>query len=277
MSLTDTESAALIDLVRAVAKREILPRFRRLAPDEISSKSGPTDLVTEADIAAEAAIADGVARLLPGANVVGEEGVAADPARLDLVGRGRTVIVDPVDGTWNYARGLAVFGVIVAVVEEGETVWGLLYDPVFDDWIVSHKDGGTWFARPGDAPRRLTFAPGGAARSASGYMSLHLFARRRRSDLALTGLKTAGTRTLRCSCHEYRMLLTGAGDYMIAAKLKPWDHAAGVLAVQEAGGRAALLDAAPYSPTRTEGPMLIARSPALWDELQPLWAPPLTA
>ena len=147
MPLTDDVMTGLIEAVRDAARREILPRFRNLSADQIDTKSGPDDLVTVADRAAEARLTAAAQKLLPGALVVGEEGVAEDPAILDRFAEAElAVVIDPVDGTFNFARGLAIFGVILAVTRHGQTVFGLLYDPVMDDWVQAHRGGG--------APRR---------------------------------------------------------------------------------------------------------------------------
>lgn len=256
--------AALIALVRDVARAEILPRFRRLAPGDTAAKSGPDDLVTAADLAAERALGAGIAAILPGARVVGEEAVSADPATLDGLSEApRAVLVDPLDGTWNFARGLAVFGTILSVLERGVPVWGLLYDPAFDDWVVARRGGGAWFARPEGAPRRLTLA-GEPAREADAaavtFMGLELFETAVRPDLAAAMATARRTVSLRCSCHEYRTLLTGGAASIVAAASQPWDHAAGLLAVAEADGLARLASGGAPTPARESGPLLVARS-----------------
>jgi fructose-1,6-bisphosphatase/inositol monophosphatase family enzyme len=134
------DTARCIEIVRAAARSEIMPRFRRLGPDDVRAKSAPDDLVTEADLAAEDAISRDLAQDFPDALILGEEAVESDPTLLDrLPDAELAFVIDPVDGTWNFAAGLATFGVILAVVEKGETVMGLLYDPVLDDWVVARK------------------------------------------------------------------------------------------------------------------------------------------
>jgi len=268
MTLTRAEETGLIDLVREVAKAEILPRFRALDPTEIRSKSRADDLVTVADVAAEVALADGAARILPGAAVVGEEAVSGDASVLDRVaGPGRTLVIDPIDGTWNFAHGLAVFGVILAVVEDGETVFGLLYDPVFDDWTAARRGGGAWSGAPGRADIPLRRAPAPAPDIAQGYVPLSLYPAAAREGVAQAMTTVGRAGTLRCACHEYRQLVAGGSDFMLAAMLNVWDHAAGVLAVTEAGGRAALAGGAPYGPELRQGHLISAADADLWQAL----------
>lgn len=255
MAILSNERAGLLDAVRRAARDAILPRFRRLDPAEIQAKDGPDDLVTIADRAAETIIAEAAADLFPASSIVGEEGVADDPARLDLLSRpGACVVIDPIDGTHNYATGLAVFGTIVALVEDGETVFGLLYDPLGDDWIAAGRGEGAWFGRGGDPAARLSPPPMPADwRRAHGYLSIGHLAGALRPALLATAPRFAGLTSLRCSCHEYRMMATGGATFMIAGGNKPWDHAAGALVMAELGGRAETLRGAPYRPANRDG------------------------
>ena len=98
------------ELIREVAATIVLPRFRHLSSDEIQQKA-PGDLVTVADKESERALTSGLTALLPGSRVVGEESVAADPSLIERVGEGGAVwIVDPVDGTNNFAAGKTQIG-----------------------------------------------------------------------------------------------------------------------------------------------------------------------
>ncbi|MEM6596082.1 MAG: inositol monophosphatase family protein, partial [Pseudomonadota bacterium] len=114
--LTQEQTDALIEIVRTTAKAEITPHFRALTPQQIDAKSAPDDLVTIADRAAELALSQAIHELMPDARIVGEEAVAADKTVLARVKEpGLVVVIDPIDGTWNYANGIATFGVILAV------------------------------------------------------------------------------------------------------------------------------------------------------------------
>ena len=267
MPLTDAQADALIQAVRAVAAEEIRPRFRALDAGEIDAKSSFDDLVTVADRAAEAALTARIHAILPGDAVVGEEAVSEDRALLDRVGKGRVTIVDPIDGTWNFAHGLANYGVIVAVVEEGETVWGLLYDPSFDDWIVAHRGRGAWFDR-GGASRRLATDQGDAPFDRlRGNVGTYLYPTERQPALAATIPRFRRASSLGASLHEYRLLALGGSDFCLNGMLNVWDHAAGVLILEEAGGVSRLLDGSAYAPTMTEGYLLNARNEPLWEAL----------
>ncbi|PZX10133.1 fructose-1,6-bisphosphatase/inositol monophosphatase family enzyme [Palleronia aestuarii] len=256
-----TTEQSLIELVRHAARTEIMPRFRNLAPSEIGTKSGPDDLVTIADRRAERVITDELARILPKAAVVGEEACAENPALLDTISSSELcVIVDPVDGTANFAAGLALFGVILAVVHEGRTIFSLLYDPVLDDWVAARAGGGAWYGRPELEPVRMRSRSAPPIDKMQGFLSLHLFAEPARSALAAR-LPTLGlVRTLRCSCHEYRALALGHADFNISAAAKPWDHAAGLVVLDEAGG-ASSAGGRRYDPARQDVPILAVADP----------------
>ncbi|MEM0946351.1 MAG: inositol monophosphatase [Pseudomonadota bacterium] len=274
MSLDAKETDALIQAVRDTAKAEIVPRFRGLAGTDVDAKGAPDDLVTVADRASEIAITAAVAGILPSARIVGEEAVAEDISLLDGVGKpGQTVVIDPIDGTWNYANGLATYGVILSVVEDGETVFGLLYDPSGDDWIVAYRGGGAWFVRPDrDAIPLSVSRPGTDLGTSFGFVGLYLYNKPGQAKIAETLPRFRRTVSLRCSCHEYRLLAQGRSDFMLNGMLNVWDHAAGVLALEEAGGVARLLDGRPYAPAMREGLLLNAASEPLWDRLAETWA-----
>ena len=148
MSFSATDLAALDTILRAAARAEVLPRFRHLAPNAVHEKTGPQDLVTEADLAAEAAITAALAARFPGATIVGEEATAADPTLLDrLDGAGLSFVVDPVDGTANFAAGLAVFAMMAAAIIGGQVVGAVIHDPLAGDSALALAGGGAWLRR----------------------------------------------------------------------------------------------------------------------------------
>src|SRR5687768_9958714 len=124
----------LANILRDAARAEALPRFRRLDSAMVQTKTEAIDLVTEADVATEEVIKARVAQWMPGALFVGEESVAADPALLPrLATADLAIVVDPIDGTANYAAGMPLFACMAAVVSGGETIAGIIYDPMGDD------------------------------------------------------------------------------------------------------------------------------------------------
>lgn len=195
--------------------------------------------------------------------------MAADPRLLDqLPGSELTFVIDPVDGTWNFAAGLAVFGVILAVIERGETVLGLLYDPVMDDWIIARKGFGTWYDGPkAGSPQRLQVGGNSAVETAHGLVSPFYFPPGKRARVAQQLTEFGRIDSLRCSCHEYRLLAQGKMRFALSGQTKVWDHAAGVLAVHEAGGVSRLIDGGPYGPDIGSGHLVVADDQALLDDV----------
>ena len=114
---------AVVQLMRRVAADIVLPRFRNLAADEVEEKAAD-DMVTIADRLSEEALTAGLVTIDASARVVGEEAVAADATLLDGIDHGRVWIVDPIDGTNNYASGKTPFGIMIALAENGEVLAG---------------------------------------------------------------------------------------------------------------------------------------------------------
>lgn len=260
--------AKVLAAVRSASRSVIIPRFRQLESGQIAAKRNFEDLVTIADTEAEAMIRAELAISWPEAKVLGEEGVAADPTmRSAMAGQGWNVIVDPIDGTWNFAKGLAVFGVIAAVAEAGRLAYGLLYDPLQDDWIEANAGGPARLVRADGTSRVLTTSAERDPSRMFGYVPLVLYSPPARRAAALAGLSYRRITSLMCSCHEYRMLAQGHVDFVLTGPHPyPWDHAAAVLIVQAAGGVARFLDGGDYDLTR-EGVLLLASSEEVWQRV----------
>jgi fructose-1,6-bisphosphatase/inositol monophosphatase family enzyme len=144
-------------VLREVAQAEIVARFQKLAPNEVISKAtteDPLDLVTAADRAAEAALTIRLQELVPNSTVVGEEAVAADPGVLERIREAAPVwIVDPLDGTKNFAAGHGPFGTMVALVERGTLLAAGIYLPLSDRNFLAERGLGTFVDGVRIAPR----------------------------------------------------------------------------------------------------------------------------
>ena len=260
-----SESFELVGALMAeVAARAILPRFRALAADEVEEKS-PGELVTVADREAEAILAAGLAPLLPGSRVIGEEACATAPDLLDSLGEGTVWLVDPLDGTANFAAGSPDFAVMVALLVDGETQAAWILDPLSGRLAWAELGGGAWI---GDRRLEAAAQPNGAKlRGALGRfmpenMQSTLEERLSASGERLPGLKSAGT--------EYPLIAAGERDFAFYWRTLAWDHAAGVLFVNEAGGKAARPNGSAYRPAAAGNGLLAAASPDRWDAAQRL-------
>jgi fructose-1,6-bisphosphatase/inositol monophosphatase family enzyme len=244
-------------LLRIAARAEIMPRFRNLVPGAVRAKSGPLDLVTEADEAAERVITDGLHKLFPGCVVVGEEAASADPAILDrLAGTDLAFVVDPVDGTANYAAGLTLFGTMAAAIIQGEVVAAAIHDPVGGDTALALRAEGAWTETGDGATEDLKVAAPVPPAQMSGAASWRHLPPAQRAVVLSNLDKLAASFDMRCAAHQYRMLAGGQCHYMMFNRLLPWDHAPGWLLHREAGGYSAKLDGSPYTPTSTRGGLI---------------------
>ncbi len=268
-ALTKAQRAHVINIVRRAARAEIMPRFRNLGAGDIRTKSSPSDLVTEADTRAEAMIARALQIAFPHALIVGEEAVAEAPELLDGIKDAQLAFhIDPVDGTWNFAHGLAVFGVIIAATRYGTPVFGMIYDPVADDWAIADEAMTPQLQRPLGAARDLKVAMGQPLEKLCGNIPLHLFPRDMQPQLAATFPGFARVLNLRCSAQEYRMLAQGHIDFGLTALLHPWDHAAGALIARRAGAHVEMLDGGEYTANRRSGHLLVAPDKVTWNKLK---------
>lgn len=257
-------------LIREVAEAELLPSFRHLADHEIEEKS-PGDVVTVADRAAEDRLTEGLARLVPGCIVIGEEAAHADPAILDrLADEGPVFVVDPLDGTANFAAGRPEFAVMVAQLRRGRPVAAWIYDALGRHMAVAEAGGGTWLdgarVRLGKAP------PLAEARGAAQTRFLDQPWRdrldARRGDFVDVG-------STLCAGHDYLRLLGGQVDFLLYWRTLPWDHAPGSLLVQEAGGKSARPDGRDFICDRTSRGILSAVDESLWRQVRAVLLPHL--
>ncbi|MBC8129158.1 MAG: inositol monophosphatase [Rhizobiaceae bacterium] len=201
----------LAAILRDAAREEILPRFRRLSSGDVRQKTSATDLVTEADEAAERFIMARCAEAFPSAVFVGEELVASDPSALALVGTSElAIVVDPIDGTANYAAGAPLFAVMAAVVAKGETVAGLIYDPMGDDLVVAEMGSGAFQRGSDGRSTRLAVAPAVPVAEMVGVASHTYLPQTERAAFlsAFSTVKILGN--YRCAGHEQDVLSKSA-------------------------------------------------------------------
>ncbi len=251
---------SVAELIRTVSRDVVLHHYRQLSASQISEKT-PGDLVTIADKESEKRLSAGLALILPGASIVGEEAVAANPALIDRVNDPAAWIIDPIDGTHNYAHGHPPFGILIALVEDGETIAGWLYDPLADRMCHAVRGGGAFInGQP------VTARESGEKLPVAAISTVFIEEPRR------TALNRAAQGRLRlvdiprCAAEQYPRLVLGQNDVTLFERTLPWDHAAGVLFVEEAGGKAARLDGSRYLPGDRRTGMIAAASPRLWDE-----------
>ena len=269
MSRFDAAALAEVDsILRAASEAEILPRFRRLAAADIRTKSGPLDMVTDADEGAERLIAAALAERFPGCLVVGEEASSADPTLADRLGTAPLAfVVDPVDGTANFAAGMAIFGCMAAAFVHGEVVAAWIHDPVGQDSLISAEGQGAWIVGA-DGARGAPLRAAGPVpvERMVGCVSYGYLMEPMKSHVAARLPRLAKTWQLGCAAHEYRLLAGGHTHLSLYNRLMPWDHAPGWLIHREAGGYSAHFDGSPYRPsTARAGGLICAPDRASWE------------
>ena len=248
-------------ILQQVSEQIILPRFRNLAAADIAEKT-PGDLVTIADKESEAALSEALSRLLPNSAIVGEEAVAADADELRHLSAPACWIIDPIDGTHNFAHGKAPFGIIIALCHDGVTEEGWLYDPLTGRMSHAVRGGGAFVNG-----QRIRAAATSAMPPIAAISELFLNAGQHdalRADIAphytLVDIP-------RCAAEQYPRLVLAQNDVSLFERVLPWDHAAGILFLNEAGGMAARPDGRAYAPTQDERGLIGAASPALFEAI----------
>lgn len=240
--------------VEAAEVAASLLRAQTGAQLQISAKSSRTDLVTDMDVACEAAIVEFLTSHRPDDAILGEEGSGRDGTT------GVRWIIDPIDGTVNFVYGHPGFGVSVAAEDDGQIVAGAVIDPMLDETFTARRGGG---ARLNGSP--INVRPDGdpaLALVATGFSYDH--SRRRRQTEVLGELlpligdirRVGGAAVDLCS------VACGRVDAFFEVGLNPWDYAAGVLICEEAGAIVRDLHGGP--PSRD---FVFAASPGVADTL----------
>ena len=264
--------SALHDAVRAVmidaADRAVMPRYRQLSRSQMREKAAD-ELVTVADHESEAILAAGLAKVLPEAAIVGEEAVAADRSILAQLGDPLCWVVDPLDGTSNFAAGSGPFGILVALTERGEPIGGWIFDPRSRRFCSAFRGEG---AMIDGVPIRSRGS--GAVVPTAAISSLFTDPQRRLHLVDRIGGLFDIVPMPRCAAEQYPRIALGLNDLTVYERTLAWDHAAGVLFLTEAGGKVSRLDRSPYRADDDLRGLVAASTHELWqvavDRLQEL-------
>lgn len=236
------------DVVRAARRAEV-----------VGTKSSATDIVTEADLASERAVRDVLTARTPGARVLGEEG------GLSVAGDGPDGhvewVVDPLDGTVNFAYGLPVTAVSVAAVVDGRPVAAAVVDVVRGEVFSAHAGGG---ATVDDRPIRVGSCRDlGLALVATGFAyDAERRVRHGRTVVDLLG-RARDVRAFGSAALHLCWVGCGRIDVYVERDIKPWDHAGGSLVASEAGAVVEL-------PCPENDRLVLAANPALRDVVRPI-------
>jgi myo-inositol-1(or 4)-monophosphatase len=215
-------------------------------------KKGPIDLVTAADLEAEREFRDLIAERFPAHCVLGEEaGAGAEAAVAAIAPAPVRWIIDPLDGTTNFAHGVAFFCVSIALEIRGAVELGVVYDPIAEELFTAERGGGAWLngARMHVSDTRELVD----ALLCTGFPYTVRERRRRQVEVFAAFLGEArAVRRLGSAALDLCHVAAGRFDGFWEEHLQPWDVAAAALIVQEAGGRLTRYDGTTLDPFRGE-------------------------
>lgn len=249
----------VLDLMRTVARDIMMPRFRKLSADEYAEKT-PGDFVTIVDRESEALLSEALARLLPGARIIGEEAVAADPSIVDRVGEGIAWIIDPLDGTNNFTEGKPPFAIMIGLAIDGAREAGWILDPIGGRVCHAVRGGGCFIDGVAVRARRSDGALPKAA------IATYFMPEDRQADVRRRAEGRIEIVDIpRCAGEQYPRLILGQNDIALFERTQVWDHAPGALMLEEAAGRIARNDGADYRLDVPGRGAIAASTPEMWD------------
>jgi len=217
---------------------------------------GDVDLVTEADRSSEKLIVTRIRKMWPGHDLMGEEG-----SRIET-GSDFRWYIDPLDGTTNFAHGYPVFCISIALEYKGERIAGVLYDPCRNEMFAAEKGGGARLnGRPIHVSKVTRLAEslvgtGFPSHKRHKNPNIHFY---HQITLRSHGVRRAGSAALDLCC-----VACGRYDAFWEFNLNPWDTSAGVLLVQEAGGKVTNFTGGPFEISSRE---VLASNSLVHDEL----------
>ncbi len=245
-------------LLHRVGTEELLPRLASAAAT--AEMKSPGEVVTVADRAAEAALIHGLEAITPTAAIIGEESAHADPRLLDGLGEHKWAwLVDPLDGTRQFAAGTGPFGIMLALLHRGHTEAAWIHLPLTRDMACARRGGGT---RINGDTVRMQPAPKTGLRG--GLLTRFLpEPMKSRADSSTIVEHTEGAH--HCAAQRYVDTLRGTEHFAVYWRTLAWDHAPGALLIEEAGGLARRFDGSPYAAPDLEGTsLLVAADEHTW-------------
>ncbi len=210
------------------AGKILMASYGKLKTSEISSKS-KNDFVTVVDKKSEETVIRTIQRVFPSHGIKGEEGGSSK-------GDGTTWIIDPLDGTSNYIHQFPMFSVSIGVVQDGRLIAGVVYDPLHKEMFTALRNQGAYLNK-----KRIHVTKVPQLADALMATGIPFRARARFSEyiksLEIISLSSAGMRRGGSAALDLAYVACGRFDGFWELDLSPWDIAAGVCLIEEAGGK----------------------------------------
>lgn len=253
---------AVSDLLKIAGAEAIMPVFR--SREANPKEKTPGEWVTTADNATEEYLTSKLLSLLPGSVVIGEEAASSDPTIIEKLIREENIwLVDPLDGTANFASGVEPFATMIALLKNGETVAAWIFDPVTKRLVVAEKGSGTWIN--GD---RINVDRKDLDLSEMNGAVLRRFLSQdfQRHITEVEGEFAQLSVGSKCAGFDYPDICVGASHFAMYWRTLLWDHAPGVLILEEAGGIAQRLNGDRYlARDYQRNGLLAARNVDIWN------------
>jgi myo-inositol-1(or 4)-monophosphatase len=252
--MASNERRVAVDAARAAG--QLLHREHPGAR-QVSFKGTSTNLVTEMDGRAEALVVDALLTQFPDDGILGEEGSAR-------TGRsGRRWVIDPLDGTTNYAHGLPIYSVGIGLERAGVVQLGVVYDPTRDEMFVAERGGGAWLN-----DRRLSVSPTEALDLSLLVTGFPYDARtnpdNNLKEYATFSVRARAVRRLGSALLDLAYVAAGRFEGFWELTLSSWDVVAAILLVEEAGGRVTDLRGGPLD---IDHPRIVASNGRIHDQM----------
>ncbi|MBV7296792.1 inositol monophosphatase family protein [Enterovibrio paralichthyis] len=265
----------LSGIVREAAQQAVVPSFKHLNGDiDVSFKSN-NDIVTEADVDMQQRINDALNEIWPDIPVLGEEQAAAVQQAILQTGSGAFWVLDPIDGTSNFAFGIPYFCTSLSLVYEHQVQLGLVYDPIRDECFFATRQGGASLngeildSTALNVPAKL-----------ENVMALVDF--KRLSPVLATALASTppyrSQRSFGASALDWCWIAANRCQLYLHGGQKLWDYSAGWLILKEAGGESSSFDGTPvFKPALASRNVLAASHPVLFKQWQQWLSPFVTS
>ncbi len=273
------DSQKIAEIIIEVSQQEVMPRWCNLQEGDILEKTGPKDLVTVADRAAEKALIEKLTKLYPETEFLGEEITEIEPQRIKLLDQDKPVwVIDPIDGTMAYSKGKPEFDIMLALVQKGEILGGWIYAPVDNDMYAAEKGAGIERHHAGirslkKRSKHLDEIDPQKGKlnleALAGIVGKQLFTEEQHKQVLSKKNFFRKLMSTISAGHDYARIVRGEADFALYNKTKPWDHLPGLAFLQELGFHYARQDGSTYQPGHNmAGGLLIAPDQQSWNDIR---------